>query len=90
VIGRVRAASRESRAILSRVAHHRYRLTLEGELSDSAAAAFTGMTIMRTEDVTTLVGPVRDQSELQGILQRVSDLGLTLLSATALDAAPRR
>jgi hypothetical protein len=34
---------------------------------------------------TVLVGCVRDQAELQGLLQRVSDLGLTLLSATAID-----
>ena len=32
-----------------------------------------------------LVGVVRDQAELHGILQRISDLGLTLLSARAMD-----
>ncbi len=34
------------------------------------------------EGRTTLTGPVRDQSELQGLLQRVSDLGLTLVEVT--------
>jgi hypothetical protein len=37
-----------------------------------------------------LVGLVRDQAELQGLLQRVADLGLTLLSATAIDEATKR
>jgi hypothetical protein len=68
------------------VGNQHYRVTVEGEFGETAAAAFAGMTIMRTDDTTTLVGPVRDQAELQGILQRVSDLGLTLLSATAIDA----
>jgi len=65
----------------------RYRLTVEGELSDRAGAAFAGMTLTRAKGRTVLVGPVRDQAELHGILQRVSDLGLTLLSATAVDEA---
>jgi hypothetical protein len=62
-----------------------YRLTLEGELSDRAARAFEGMTLTRENGTTVLRGRVRDQAELQGLLQRVADLGLTLLSATALD-----
>jgi hypothetical protein len=47
--------------------------------------AFEGMALMREEGNTVLEGPVRDQAELQGLLQRVSDFGLTLLSATAID-----
>jgi hypothetical protein len=43
------------------------------------------MTLKRAHGTTELVGPVRDQAELQAMLRRVSDLGLTLLSATALD-----
>ncbi len=64
-----------------------YRLTVEGELSDRMAPAFEGMTLTRTHGNTVLEGPVRDQAELQGILQRVSSLGLTLLSAAAIDEA---
>jgi len=62
-----------------------YRLTLEGELSDRAARAFEGMTLTREDGTTVLFGRVRDQAQLQGLLQRVADLGLTLLSATAID-----
>ena len=51
--------------------------------------AFEGMTLARAEGTTTLTGPVRDQAELQGLLQRVSDLGLTLLEVTSVDEVER-
>ena len=64
-----------------------YRLTVEGELSDIAGQAFEGMTLTRGAGTTVLVGRLRDQAELYGILQRVADLGLTLLNATVVDAS---
>ena len=70
-----------------------YRLRVEGELSDIAGQAFEGMTLTRGAGTTLLVGRVRDQAELHGVLQRVADLGLTLLTATVVDdgdEAPRR
>ncbi len=63
----------------------RYRLIVEGELSDSIGVAFADMTLTREQGNTVLTGLVRDQAELQGHLQRVSDLGLTLLEATVID-----
>jgi hypothetical protein len=65
-----------------------YRLTVEGELSDAAGRAFEGMTLTRDGGRTLLVGRVRDQAELHGLLQRVSDLGLTLLNASVADEGP--
>jgi hypothetical protein len=62
-----------------------YRLTVEGELGDDLGRAFEGMTLVHDRGTTQLVGPVRDQAQLQGLLQRVSELGLTLLAATAID-----
>jgi hypothetical protein len=72
------------------MAGREYRITLEGELSDRAGRAFEGMSLTREKGTTVLLGHVRDQAELQGVLQRVSDLGLTLLSATALEEAEDR
>ncbi len=46
------------------------------------AVVFEGMSLSCRDGQTTLTGPVRDQSELQGLLQRVSDLGLTLVEVT--------
>jgi hypothetical protein len=62
-----------------------YRLVVEGELSERVRPAFEGMTFTPEEGNTVLVGRVRDQAELQGLLQRIADLGLTLLSATAIE-----
>jgi hypothetical protein len=62
-----------------------YSLVVEGELSDELGSTFARMTLTRKEGQTLLVGQVRDQAELHGLLQRVSDLGLTLVSANAID-----
>jgi hypothetical protein len=67
-----------------------YRLVVEGELSDSLGVVFAGMTLTRKDGNTVLTGPVRDPTELQGLLQHVSALGLTLLEARAVEAGARR
>ncbi len=56
----------------------------------SSGFGFEGMTLTRDGGNTVLRGPVRDQAEFQGLLQRVASLGLTLLEATAVDAAATR
>ena len=48
------------------------------------------MTLTRADGVTELAGPVRDQAELQGLLRRVADLGLTLLEVSAVDDVVKR
>ena len=60
----------------------RYRLVVEGELGPRYAAAFEGMDLDCREGTTTIVGPVEDQAQLQGLLERVSALGLKLVSVT--------
>jgi len=67
-----------------------YSLTVEGELSDEMALAFEGMSLRRETGRTVLVGPVRDRAHLQELLQRISGLGLALLSVTAADGQPGR
>jgi hypothetical protein len=71
-----------------------YRLEVEGELSDPAGWAFHGMSLRYEHGNTVLMGPVRDQAELQGLLQRISDLGMTLVGVSALGresgVTPRR
>ena len=65
----------------------RYEIRLGGRLDPRWAAWFDGMTLTTADDGTTaLRGPVTDQAALHGLLQKVRDLGLPLLSATALDA----
>jgi hypothetical protein len=67
-----------------------YRLVVEGELSDRFASAFAGLALTSSEGRTTLEGTVRDQAELQAVLQRVSDFGLTLVSVAEVGAEEQR
>ena len=67
------------------MAAREYQVIVGGELSDDAATVFKGMTLERSDGNTILLGRMRDQAELQGLLTRISDLGLTLLSAKSLD-----
>jgi hypothetical protein len=64
----------------------RYEIRLRGRLDPRWAAWFDGMTVTTADDGTTaLRGPVTDQAALHGLLQKVRDLGLPLLSVTPLD-----
>ena len=62
-----------------------YQVVVDGELSDDVAPTFQGMRFERRDGNTILVGHIRDQAELQGLLMRISELGLTLLSAQSVD-----
>jgi hypothetical protein len=65
-----------------------YRVVVDGELSDDIGRAFEGMSLSRENGTTVLVGAMCDQAQLQALLQRISDLGLTLLSVRALEDDP--
>ena len=62
-----------------------YRLVVNGELGPRYASAFTGMTVSAASGKTEITGAIIDQSHLQGLLERISDRGLTLYSVTPLD-----
>ena len=65
-----------------------YEIRLTGHLGTRWRAWFDGLTVSREGDGTTLVsGPVADQAALHGLLQRVRDLGLPLLSVTRIEPA---
>jgi hypothetical protein len=63
----------------------RYRLVVEGELGPRYACAFDGMTIRAHDGDTEITGPIIDQSHLQGLIERIASLGLTLHSLTPLE-----
>jgi hypothetical protein len=59
----------------------RYEIRLKGHLDDRWAAWFGGLTITLEEDGDTLLsGTVVDQAALHGLLKKVRDLGMPLLS----------
>jgi hypothetical protein len=63
-----------------------YEIRLTGRLHERWAAWFDGLTVRQAEDGTTVIsGPIADQAALHGLLQRVRDLGLPLLSVERLD-----
>jgi hypothetical protein len=69
------------------MAAREYRIVVDGELSDDIGPAL-GMSLRREQGKTVLVGSMRDQAQLQGILQYISDLGLTLLNVSAFEDEP--
>ena len=67
----------------------RYEIRLMGRLDAHWAAWFDGLTVDHERDGTTVIsGPIADQAALHGVLQRVRDLGLPLLSVTRLESSP--
>lgn len=63
----------------------RYEIVVGCGLGPRLAGAIEGFEAIPTETGTTrLVGWVRDQSDLQGKLRRVGDLGLDLISVAQL------
>ncbi len=63
-----------------------YEIRLQGHLDPCWAAWFDGLRLTNHADGTTVLrGPVVDQSALHGLLQRVRDVGLPLVSVTQVD-----
>ena len=61
----------------------RYEIRLRGHLETRWAAWFDGMTLSHERHGSTVLsGPVVDQAALHGILQKVRDTGLPLVSVT--------
>jgi hypothetical protein len=69
-----------------RQAPARYKLRVDGHLDDHWSAWFGDLTLTHESDGTTsLDGLVSDQAELHGLLMKVRDLGVTLISVAVLD-----
>jgi hypothetical protein len=70
----------------------RYEIRIKGHLTPRWATWFDDMTLTPANDGTTvLAGPVVDQAALHGLLSRVRDLGLPLISVNRLhrDTSPQ-
>jgi hypothetical protein len=62
-----------------------YKIRVRGHLDAHWSAWFDGLSLSRDDDgTTTIQGPVADQAALHGLLQRVRDLGLELVSVIRL------
>lgn len=61
-----------------------YELVVRGELGDRFGVVFEGMRLERRSGTTVLTGAVVDQAHLHGLIERVQDLGLELVSVNPL------
>lgn len=57
-----------------------YQVCIQGHLDLEWADWFGGLTLMHVEDDTLLTGPALDQAALFGLLKKVRDAGLSLIS----------
>ena len=70
------------------VAIGRYEIRLEGQLDQRWSDWFEGFALTNESDgTTTLTGHVIDQAALHGLLRRVGDLGVTLLSVNTITSS---
>jgi hypothetical protein len=64
----------------------RYEIRLTGHLDARWAAWFDGLTVGHQSDGTTVLsGSIADQAALHGVIERVRDLGLPLVSVTQVE-----
>jgi hypothetical protein len=67
-------------------APRRYEFRIEGHLDQHWSPWFGGLALTHEDDgTTTLRGVVQDQAELHGLLAKVRDLGITLISVLPLE-----
>jgi hypothetical protein len=63
-----------------------YEIRLKGHLDDRWADWFEGLTITREDNgETRLTGPVVDQAALHGLLKKVRDSGMSLVSVSPVE-----
>ncbi len=69
--------------------HQCYEIRIKGHLDDRWTEWFEGLTITLEENGDTLLtGPVIDQAALHGLLKKVRNLGLPLVSVSPLEPGP--
>ena len=62
-----------------------YQIRIKGHLGHQWTEWYEGLTITQEEDGDTLLtGPVIDQAALHGLLKKVRDLGMPLLSVDSM------
>lgn len=61
-----------------------YEFVLRGEIGDRFGLLFEGMRLVRTPGHTVLTGAVLDQAHLHGLIERIQELGIELVSLNPL------
>jgi hypothetical protein len=66
-----------------------YELVIRGEIGERFGVLFEGMHLRGDRGTTIITGPVRDQAHLHGLIERVDNLGLELVSVNPLNESRR-
>ena len=66
-----------------------YRLVIRGEIGERFGLLFEGMRLERDRGTTVITGAVRDQAHLHGLIERVDELGLELVSVNPVNESRR-
>ena len=61
-----------------------YEIRVAGRLTSRWSAWFDGLTVATDGGITVIRGPVVDQAALHGLLQKLRDVGIPLISLTQL------
>jgi hypothetical protein len=65
-----------------------YRVVVCGRLADQLADTFDHLEVVSRPGETSVTGSFADQAQLHGLLDRLRDLGITLISVNAVDREP--
>jgi hypothetical protein len=63
----------------------RYRIVIRGRLGEHLASAFDGLELESHRGESSLTGSFADQAQLHGLLDRLRDLGIQLISVNPID-----
>ena len=66
-----------------------YQIRVRGRLDERWSAWFEGMTVTATDGETIFTERIADQSALHGLLAKIRDLGLPLISVTQVECERR-
>jgi len=70
-----------------------YQIRVLGKVPESYADSFSGMTIsynkLEEEEITLLIGEMRDQASLSGVLNALYDMHMSVLSVKKMNNPPK-
>jgi hypothetical protein len=68
------------------MANHQFQIRIKGHLDDHWSDWLGGLTFVRQPDgTTTLSGEIVDRAALYGVLNKLQDMGLTLISVNEVE-----
>jgi hypothetical protein len=68
--------------------HMRYRVVVRGRLGEHLAGVFDHLELDPRPGQTSLTGDFADQAQLHGLLDRLRDLGIHLISVNPVEQDP--